>query len=211
MILDEATSHLDSESEQAIQQALADALSGRTALVIAHRLSTIVAADRILVLDEGRIVEEGHHARPPRPRRPVRRSVPHPARPAPRRRSPRQWSSRSSCAHAGSWVERDRPSRPAAMLTFVGLWAAGALTLGEESSGEQAQQRAAARRPAPRRPRPRRRAASVPHRAADARRAAAALDRRRLARRVARALARRADRGDRRRAAGLRLACVERA
>ncbi|MGQ0803138.1 MAG: ABC transporter ATP-binding protein [Actinomycetota bacterium] len=61
VILDEATSHLDSESELAIQHALADALRGRTSLVIAHRLSTIVAADRILVIDEGKIVEEGHH------------------------------------------------------------------------------------------------------------------------------------------------------
>ncbi len=61
VILDEATSHLDSESELAIQQALADALTGRTALVIAHRLSTIVAADRIVVIEDGKIVEEGHH------------------------------------------------------------------------------------------------------------------------------------------------------
>jgi ATP-binding cassette subfamily B protein len=61
VILDEATSHLDSESEVAIQRALADALEHRTALVIAHRLSTIVNADRILVLDDGEIVEEGTH------------------------------------------------------------------------------------------------------------------------------------------------------
>ena len=61
VILDEATSHLDSENEAAIQRALDEALAGRTALVIAHRLSTITSADQILVIDEGRIVDSGTH------------------------------------------------------------------------------------------------------------------------------------------------------
>jgi len=61
MILDEATSHLDNENEAAVQAALDEALRGRTALVIAHRLSTIRDADRIVVLDDGRIVEQGTH------------------------------------------------------------------------------------------------------------------------------------------------------
>lgn len=61
VVLDEATAHLDATSEAAVQQALRTALSGRTALVIAHRLATIREADRILVLDEGRIVEHGTH------------------------------------------------------------------------------------------------------------------------------------------------------
>jgi ATP-binding cassette, subfamily B, bacterial len=61
VILDEATAHLDSESEVAVQHALDTALSGRTSLVIAHRLSTIRSADQILVVDGGRIVESGTH------------------------------------------------------------------------------------------------------------------------------------------------------
>jgi ATP-binding cassette subfamily B protein len=62
VILDEATSHLDSESEIAIQRALTEALLGRTAIVIAHRLSTIVDADRVVVVNAGRIVDTGTHA-----------------------------------------------------------------------------------------------------------------------------------------------------
>jgi ATP-binding cassette subfamily B protein len=62
IVLDEATAHLDSESEVAVQRALDAALSGRTSLVIAHRLSTVRGADQILVVDDGRIVERGLHA-----------------------------------------------------------------------------------------------------------------------------------------------------
>ena len=62
VILDEATAHLDSTSEAAVQEALTEALAGRTSVVIAHRLSTIRAADQILVVEDGRIVERGTHA-----------------------------------------------------------------------------------------------------------------------------------------------------
>jgi ATP-binding cassette subfamily B protein len=62
VILDEATAHLDSESEAAIQRALETALAGRTSIVIAHRLSTILKADQILVVQDGTIVERGTHA-----------------------------------------------------------------------------------------------------------------------------------------------------
>lgn len=61
VILDEATAHLDSTSESAVQEALAVALAGRTSVVIAHRLSTVRAADRILVIEDGRVVEQGTH------------------------------------------------------------------------------------------------------------------------------------------------------
>ncbi|GAA3947004.1 ABC transporter ATP-binding protein [Actinomadura viridis] len=61
VILDEATAHLDSTSEAAVQEALTEALDGRTALVIAHRLSTVRAADLILVVEDGRVVERGTH------------------------------------------------------------------------------------------------------------------------------------------------------
>jgi ATP-binding cassette subfamily B protein len=62
MLLDEATSALDAESEMLVQEALEHSMEGRTSLVIAHRLATVLGADRIVVLDRGRIVEEGTHA-----------------------------------------------------------------------------------------------------------------------------------------------------
>ena len=61
VVLDEATAHLDSESEVAVQHALSAALRGRTSLVIAHRLSTVRDADQILVVDAGQIMERGTH------------------------------------------------------------------------------------------------------------------------------------------------------
>jgi ATP-binding cassette subfamily B protein len=61
VVLDEATAHLDSESEAAVQRALRETLSGRTSLVIAHRLSTVREADQLLVIDDGRVVERGTH------------------------------------------------------------------------------------------------------------------------------------------------------
>jgi ABC-type multidrug transport system fused ATPase/permease subunit len=61
LVLDEVTSHLDAESEAAVQQAIERAMQGRTVILIAHRLSTVKNADRILVLQDGQIVEEGRH------------------------------------------------------------------------------------------------------------------------------------------------------
>ena len=62
LILDEATSSVDTQTEQIIQTALRRLLKGRTSLVIAHRLSTITSADRIVVIHDGRIIEQGTHA-----------------------------------------------------------------------------------------------------------------------------------------------------
>ena len=84
VVLDEATAHLDSTSEAAVQEALAEALAGRPRVVIAHRLSTIRAADLILVIEDGRIVERGTHPELLAARRPLRRAVPHPVRPGSR-------------------------------------------------------------------------------------------------------------------------------
>jgi ATP-binding cassette subfamily B protein len=62
LLLDEATSALDAQSEAAVQQALDELMDGRTTLVVAHRLATVLKADRIVVMDAGRIVAEGSHA-----------------------------------------------------------------------------------------------------------------------------------------------------
>ena len=62
LVLDEATSALDSESEALVQDALANLMQGRTSIVVAHRLSTVASLDRIVVLDNGKIVEDGTHA-----------------------------------------------------------------------------------------------------------------------------------------------------
>ena len=61
LVLDEATSALDSESEALIQDALVKLMKGRTSIVVAHRLSTIASLDRIIVLDNGKIIEQGTH------------------------------------------------------------------------------------------------------------------------------------------------------
>jgi ABC-type multidrug transport system fused ATPase/permease subunit len=61
LILDEATSHLDTENERAVRAAVAELMAGSTTIVIAHRLSTVRDADRIVVLDRGRVAEQGTH------------------------------------------------------------------------------------------------------------------------------------------------------
>ena len=62
LIFDEATAALDNESEKLIQKAMEDVMKGRTSFIIAHRLSTIIEADRILVIEKGKIIESGNHS-----------------------------------------------------------------------------------------------------------------------------------------------------
>ena len=83
VVLDEATAHLDTESEVAVQRALDAALAGRTSLVIAHRLSTVREADQILVVDDGRIVQSGTHAELLDRGWALRRPLPHPVQRGP--------------------------------------------------------------------------------------------------------------------------------
>ncbi len=80
IVLDEATAHLDSASEHAVQEAFKAALAGRTSLVIAHRLSTIQNADQILVVEHGNIVERGTHPRTAGCRQALRKFIPYPVR-----------------------------------------------------------------------------------------------------------------------------------
>ena len=90
LVLDEATSALDSEVEAAIQQSLGTLMAGKTVIAIAHRLSTIARMDRLVVLDHGRIVEQGTHAELLRAERPLRRAVAAPVRRLHRRRARRR-------------------------------------------------------------------------------------------------------------------------
>ena len=75
LVLEEATSSLDSEVELAIQEELLDLMEGKTVIAIAHRPSTIARMDRLIVLEAGRIVEEGTHGRAAAPRRALRKAL----------------------------------------------------------------------------------------------------------------------------------------
>ena len=120
LVLDEATSALDSEVEAAIQQSLDTLMAGKTVIAIAHRLSTIARMDRLVVLDRGRIVEQGTHDAAAAPQRPLRRALAAAVRRLPRRR---RACRRRSSAH---WPAMPAPSRSPS-ITQSGLrLAAGA-------------------------------------------------------------------------------------
>ena len=132
VILDEATAHLDSETELLVQQALAEALRGRTSIVIAHRLSTIQAADQILVLDDGQIVARGTHASLIGRGRAVRRPLPDPV-PAGRRGGGRRQiaaTPRRRAQGAGAVGVALGGLQPAAQAGGVGMDAVEGLELG---------------------------------------------------------------------------------
>ena len=112
VVLDEATAHLDSESEAAVQEALRTALAGRTSIVIAHRLSTVREADQILVLEAGRVAEHGRHDELLAARRALRRALPHAVRAAGRRPRPRSRGRRLAGAAGGALGAAEAAQRP---------------------------------------------------------------------------------------------------